>query len=137
MRRHHLLSVALSVTFGIAAAIVLILLVQLRSLAFAGGAVAAGATWLAARRRIAPADNRHWSIDRDGRALVRQADVVVEATVLFSSSFLIVLRHGKQTLEVWRDATPPTAFRRLAVAARWRIARVASDVDPDHAADRT
>jgi len=41
----------------------------------------------------------------------------------FVSSFLIVLRDGRRTLEVWRDATPPAAFRRLSVALRWRVVR--------------
>jgi hypothetical protein len=70
----------------------------------------------------------------------RSADVSTQVGAVFVSSFLIVLREGRRSLEVWCDAAPAEEFRRLAVALRWRTTRdksVVGSSDRPHAADRT
>jgi hypothetical protein len=46
-----------------------------------------------------------------------------DAAVIFASPAFVVLGAGRRSLEIWRDATPIPAFRRLSVAARWRVQR--------------
>jgi hypothetical protein len=46
-----------------------------------------------------------------------------DAAAVFVSPRFIVLRAGGGTLEIWRDATPIEAFRRLSVAVRWQARR--------------
>jgi len=131
---------ALALTAGVAAAVLLVHLSGSRAFAALGGACAICAAALLGRARGAPECERSWRIGRDGRVSVRWdrsgADRS-EASAVFVSSFLIVLRHDRRSLEIWRDATPATAFRRLAVAARWRVERAAPVVDLTHGADRT
>jgi hypothetical protein len=69
-------------------------------------------------------DDRAWSLTADGRIVVRGDDATCrDAAIVYVSPFLIVLRAGWRSLEIWRDATPIPAFRRLSVAARWHVPR--------------
>jgi len=98
----------------------LVLLFDAELLALAGGGCALlAALWRRSGARLAGHD---WRISGSGRVLVRWngAEPAVDASPTFISSFLIVLRQGRRTLEIWRDAAPPQAFRRLNVAVRWR-----------------
>jgi hypothetical protein len=138
--RQHLHAGALVLTAGVSAAVLLILLFDSEATAAAG---AASAMLVAAlcRRGAKPTAERQWRIARDGRVSVRWdgADDSSEATAVFVSSFLIVLRQGHRKLAIWRDAAPATAFRRLSAAVRWHSPRAGllDSSDRPDAADRT
>jgi len=117
--RQRLKVAALAVSVGVVAALILVLLLDSQPLALAGGGCALLAA-LSLRPRD-PLAGHDWRISGSGRVLIRWngAEPAVDATPAFISSFLIVLRQGRRTLEIWRDAAPPQAFRRLSVAVRW------------------
>jgi len=113
-------------TSGVGAALPVVL--------WSGSAIAAAVAGVAAmciaaltgRRFVAAHASGSWCVRPDGTVSVRWdggGKVSDGATAAFVSSFLIVLRDGRRKLEVWRDATPATAFRRLAVSIRWNVAR--------------
>jgi len=117
--RQRLRVAALALAVGVVAALILVLLLDSEPLALAGGGCALlAALSLRSRGVLAGHD---WRISAFGRVLIRWngAEPAVDATPTFISSFLIVLRQGRRTLEIWRDAAPPQAFRRLSVAVRW------------------
>jgi len=138
--RQRLRLAALALTAGVVAAVLLVLLSGSEAFAAMGGACAMCVAALLGRASRAPKNDRSWRVRPDGRVSVRwdsSGTDSSEASAVFVSSFLIVLRRDRRSLEVWRDATPATAFRRLAVAARWRVERAAPVVDLTHGADRT
>jgi len=117
--RQRLEVAARALTVGVVAALVLVLLFDSELLALTGGGCALlAALWRRSRVRLA---SHEWRISGSGRVLLRWngAEPAVDASPTFVSSFLIVLRQGRRTLEIWRDAAPPQAFRRLSVAVRW------------------
>lgn len=111
------------------------------------GALAAGAVALLGVAAVmglrAPQPARFaWSVASNGDIAVRYDDRVFrDAVVVFVSPAFIVLRVGRRSLEIWRDATPIEAFRRLSVALRWRARRGAGAtltvIKPSDAAERT
>jgi hypothetical protein len=122
---------ALALTAGVATAITLVVWLGSEPIATIGGAGAMFLAALTARWLVRPQRGGHWSVRANGAVAIWWDDRQVSNRVAaaFASSFLIVLRDGRRTLEVWRDATPPVAFRRLSVALRWRVARTVSDVE--------
>jgi len=124
--RQRLQVVALALTAAVATAVVLVLWLGSEPVATIGGAGAACLATLTARRAVRPQRAGDWCIRADGGISIRwdgDDQVVNGVAADYVSSFLIVLRDGRRTLEVWRDATPSAAFRRLSVALRWRVAR--------------
>jgi hypothetical protein len=133
--RQRLLQGALGLTAGVAAALPLVLWLGSEAVAAIGGGGATCVGALVGRNLISAKSAGSWCLRHDGSVSIRWAratEAVDGASAVLVSSFLIVLRHGARTLEVWRDATPSTAFRRLSVAVRWHVARKGSV----HSADR-
>jgi len=123
---------ALALTAGVATALTLVVWLSSEPIATIGGAGAMLLATLTGRRLLRPQRGGHWSVRADGVVAIwwdEGRQVSNGVAVAFVSSFLIVLRDGRRTLEVWRDATPPVAFRRLSVALRWRVARTVSGVE--------
>jgi len=123
--RQRLKVAALTLTAGVATALALVLCLGSEAVATIGGAGAACLAMLTARRAAPRQPAAQWCVRADGGISIRWGDGQLSHGVVASyvSSFLIVLRDGRRTLEVWRDATPPAAFRRLSVALRWRVVR--------------
>ena len=117
---------ALALTSGVGVALpVMLSLGSPTAAALVAGAATCAA--VVAGRGLAERQPRaDWCVRADGSVWVQwesgggHSDRV---TAVFVSSGLIVLRDGARTLEVWRDATPAPAFRRLSVAIRWYVGR--------------
>jgi hypothetical protein len=141
-RRQHLRWAALALTAGVACACALVLVLDSHEMALIGGLLAMSLAALVLHVIPESVMTHCWCVNHDGRVSIRWAvgaETSDEVNPAFVSSFLVVLRQGRRTLQVWRDATPAPAFRRLAVAVRWRVARDFSVADGDltDAADRT
>lgn len=128
--RERLQAGALGLTAGVIAALVLALWFRSEAAAVAGGLAAACTAVLMGRSFARARDPGTWCVRPDGSVSIRwgAGGASDDVKAAFVSSFLIVLRHGTRTLEVWRDATPAAAFRRLSVAIHWRVARKISAV---------
>jgi hypothetical protein len=138
--RQRLHAAALGLSAGVVVAMLLVLATENGIVAAAGGALAL-LVGTAAGLRHRPPSGARWSVGPDGRVLVQWdgAAAAVEAAPAFVSTFLIVLAQRTRRLEVWRDAAPACAFRRLSAAVRWRAPRrvtLEGSVRPD-GADRT
>ena len=110
-------------TAAVAAATSLVLLLDSYAIAGAGAVVAALAAALAQSTARKPTLERSWSVGPDGRVWVwwDASAIPREASAVFISPYLVVLGQGRRKLQIWRDAAPATAFRRLSAAARWRV----------------
>ena len=128
-------------TAAVAAATSLVLLLDSAAIAFAGAVVAALAAALAQSVAGKPAVERSWSVGPDGRVWVwwDAAATPREANAAFVSTYLIVLGQDRRRLQIWRDAAPETAFRRLSAAVRWGARPDSSDASTRQldATDRT
>jgi hypothetical protein len=118
--------VALMLTSGVGAALPIVLSLGSETAAAVAGLAAMSMAVLRGRKFVAAQAGGGWCVRPDGTVSVRWdagGEVSDGVTAAFVASFLILLRDGRRTLEVWRDATPTTAFRRLAVSIRWNVAR--------------
>jgi len=117
---------ALVLSSGVGAALIVALWLGSETTAALAGVAAMGAAALAGRKVAVRQPTASWCVRGDGRVSVRwgrRAACSDGVSAVFVSSGLIVLRDGMRTLEVWRDATPSKAFRRLSVAIRWHVGR--------------
>jgi hypothetical protein len=124
--RQRLQVAALGLTAGVATGVAIVLWLGSEPVAMIGGAAAICTAMLTARFVVRGQRAGHWCIRADGGISIRwdgDHQLSNGVAAAYASSFLIVLQDGRRTLEVWRDATSPTAFRRLSVALRWRVAR--------------
>jgi hypothetical protein len=140
--RRRLQWAALTLTAGVATTCLLVLVLASPEMALTGGLLAMSFGALAMHWIPERITAHAWCINPDGGVSIRWAagaEPTGEVDAAFVSSFLVVLRQGRRTLQVWRDATPAPAFRRLAVAVRWRVVRELSVADSDRtdATDRT
>jgi len=134
--------VAVMLTSAVAAALPVVLWSGSGAAAAVAGVAAMCIAALKSRKFAAAQSGGSWCVRPDGTVCARWGvggDVSDGVTAAFISSFLVVLRDGRRTLEVWRDATTPTAFRRLSVSIRWNVGARNSlfSVDQPDGADRT
>jgi hypothetical protein len=132
------------------AVIILLLVVHGADAPRVVAAAAAGLLFLAAvawfvsraKRGAGQRDAAEWRIDGDGHVSIRAAGQDGRAaSVIFASPIVVVLRAGRRNVEIWRDAAPAVAFRRLSVAARWSLPRTGgaklTAVKDAHVSERT
>ena len=125
VRQRRLRNLAIAITAGVLAALLVVHVSgAIAGALWAGLTFSLGAAAALVRRPPRPADERQWSIAADGRVAVRLGDQMwPDVPPVFVSSAFIVLRTGRRTLEIWCEATPIEAFRRLSVAVRWPARR--------------